>query len=117
MLAISLRGRGWALIALLATLQQATPLGAYFGFVGGMALWAWHELSYFLGFVTGPRPAPVKPGAGIGQRFVLGVQASLYHELAIVLTAAVLWWLSFERPTRSACGPSYCCGRCAGPPS
>lgn len=89
------------MIALLATLQQATPLGAYFGFAGGMALWAWHELSYFLGFVTGPRPRACEAGAGTGRRFVLGVQASLYHELAIVLTAALLWWLSFDAPNQT----------------
>jgi putative photosynthetic complex assembly protein 2 len=83
-----------AMAALFWSLDKATVSGAYVGFVGGMALWAWHELSYFLGFVSGPRPQACSPGASIGQRFVMGVKASLYHELAIIFTAAALWALS-----------------------
>lgn len=59
---------------------------AYFAFVGGLAIWAWHEMSYFLGVVTGPRPESCPEGVSGSRRFVLGVQASLWHELAIVAT-------------------------------
>ena len=90
------------LAALLLTLDQPTVAGAYIGFMSGMALWAWHELSYFLGFVTGPRPAACTPGVGMAKRFSLGVQTSLYHELAIVLTAAALWWVSYQAANQVA---------------
>lgn len=83
-------------LALLATLDQATVTGAYVGFLGGMSLWAWHELSYFLGIVSGPRPEPCTPGASSARRFAQGVRASLWHELGIIITAALLWWISHE---------------------
>ena len=41
---------------IVATTGVATPLGAYAAFGGALLVWAWHEISYFLGYVTGPRP-------------------------------------------------------------
>lgn len=90
-----------SLIALLgvglivATRQWTGPAGAYLAFLGGLAVWAWHEMSYFLGVVTGPRPAACPPGLGMGRRFLFGVRASLWHELAIVATAVLLTALAW----------------------
>jgi putative photosynthetic complex assembly protein 2 len=47
-------------------------------------------MTYFLGFVTGPRPEACPPGATGAGRFGFGVQASLWHELAIIATGAAL---------------------------
>jgi putative photosynthetic complex assembly protein 2 len=87
-------------IALIVSSESATPAGAYLAFLGGLSLWAWHEMSYFLGFVTGPRPHACPPGASLGRRFLYGVQASLWHELAVVATALVLLWLTAGEPNR-----------------
>ena len=75
---------------LVLTRDMASPAGAYLAFLSGLALWAWHEMSYFLGFVTGPRPQACPAGASDRERFVYGVKASLYHELAIVATAILI---------------------------
>ncbi len=69
--------------------------GAYLGFLAGIAVWAWHEMSYFLGVVTGPRPRACPPDVSKARRFSLGIQASLWHELAIVATAALLVGLTW----------------------
>lgn len=84
-------------IAVIAWTRDWTgAAGAYLAFVGGLSLWAWHEMSYFLAVVTGPRPAACPPGLGRTRRFFYGVQASLWHELAIVATGAVLAWLTWD---------------------
>ncbi len=79
--------------AIVLTRGWTGAAGAYAAFLGGLAVWAWHEMSYFLAVVTGPRPRACPPGAGTGRRFLLGIQASLWHELAIVATAAGLAWV------------------------
>ncbi|MEO1319302.1 MAG: putative photosynthetic complex assembly protein PuhE [Pseudomonadota bacterium] len=69
------------------SLGDATVVGAYIAFASALAIWCWHETSYFLAFITGPRPEACPPDASGWQRFVFGVRASLYHELAIIATA------------------------------
>ena len=87
---------GAGLLAIWMTRSWNTDTGAYLAFLGGLAIWAWHEMSYFLGVVSGPRPAPCPPGVHGPKRFWLGIQASLWHELAVVGTAALLFWLTWR---------------------
>ena len=87
---------GAGLAAIWLTRDWNSDAGAYLAFLGGLSLWAWHEMSYFLAFVTGPRPAACPPGVSGAQRFWLGVKASLWHELAVVATAAALAWLTWD---------------------
>lgn len=84
------------LTAIWITRDWTSDTGAYLAFLGGLAIWAWHEMSYFLAIVTGPRPDACPPGVGGARRFWLGVQASLWHELAVVATAAGLAWLTWD---------------------
>jgi putative photosynthetic complex assembly protein 2 len=84
------------LLLIIATRDWTGPAGAYLAFVGGLALWAWHEMSYFLGSITGPRPEACPPGKSMAGRFAAGVKASLWHELAIIFTALGLIWLSWD---------------------
>lgn len=77
------------------SLEVPTVVGAYVAFASALAIWCWHETSYFLGFVTGPRPQGCPPGASRWQRFVFGVEASLYHELAIIATALAMLALAW----------------------
>ncbi len=84
-----LAGIGLVLIAV--TRELTTVAAAYAAFAGALALWSWHELSYLLGYVSGPRAAGCPADATAARRFWYGVKASLYHECAIVLTALALW--------------------------
>lgn len=68
-------------------------LGPYQAFTCGVMAWAWHEMSFFMGFVTGPRRAAGPQVAG-WQRFWHASQTCLYHEAAIAITAATLWLIS-----------------------
>ncbi len=82
----------WALVM---SRDSTGVSGAYYAFLGGLALWGWHEVSYLFGFISGPRPEPCPPDCTGWQRFVLGVKTCLYHEIAVLATvgvlAALLW--------------------------
>lgn len=95
------------LVVIARTTGMATVPGAYAAFAGALMVWAWHEISYFLGFVTGPRPEPCPSHCTLWQRFVLGVQASLYHELAVIATGGLLLILTWGAANRVALW-TYC---------
>jgi putative photosynthetic complex assembly protein 2 len=84
-----------ALVRLHAVASDGSEAGAYAAFTYAVLAWAWLEMSFFMGVVTGPRRIGADPGAGLALRFRQGVAASLWHELAIVATAlyvvAVSW--------------------------
>lgn len=77
------------LINLPARSEDLTALGALLGFGQGLLIWAWMEMTYLMGVVTGPRKIECPESAGNWLRFWYGLQTSLYHELA-VLTLVLL---------------------------
>ncbi len=90
------------LVATVWTRNWTGVAGAYLGFLSGIAVWAWHEMSYFLGVVTGPRARACPPDVPATRRLSLGIQASLWHELAIVATAALLALLTWGAANTTA---------------
>ncbi len=93
---------GAGLMALAGSTTAEGATGAYLGFFAGLLIWAWHEVSYLFGFVTGPRPEPCPPGVRGWKRFVLGIRTCVYHELLIVATAAVLAAVTWNTGNRIA---------------
>ena len=83
---------GAALHRLWAGANDASEAGAYAAFTYAIIAWAWQEMSFFMGVVTGPRSTGAAPDARLGQRFVQGLAASLWHELTIVATAGFIVW-------------------------
>jgi len=84
------------------TRDAAGEAAVYAGFACALAVWAWHEVSYLFGFVSGPRPAACPAGVRGWQRFRLGVETCLYHELAIVATAALIAAMTAGASNRTA---------------
>lgn len=76
--------------------------GAYAGFAAGLALWAWHEVMFLTGFLTGPSRSPCPEGLTGYARFRAGVSAVLHHELAIIAHAGILVWLSWDAANQFA---------------
>jgi putative photosynthetic complex assembly protein 2 len=72
-----------------------TVLGAYASFTAGVLIWGWMEMSYFMGFITGPRKAPCPENCRGWERFRLALSTSIYHELLIVLAGALMIWLTW----------------------
>ena len=76
--------------ALVVSRNDPSALGAYLAFFGAIAVFGWHEVSYLFGFVSGPRPKPCPENYSGWDRFVMGVMTCVYHEIAVVLTVAIL---------------------------
>ncbi|MEM9194106.1 MAG: putative photosynthetic complex assembly protein PuhE [Myxococcota bacterium] len=91
-----------ALVATFALRHDDTSLGACLGFLSGIALWGWHELTFLLGRVTGPRRGPCPPGLRGWPRFRAATEAVIHHELALAATMAVLVTLSWKAPNQVA---------------
>ena len=74
---------------------DASVAGAYAAFTYAVLAWAWQEMSFFMGFVTGPRRVAAPEGCSTWERFRAGTAACLWHELAIVATAGFIVWASW----------------------
>ena len=89
-----------SLWGLARTAADASVGGAYAAFTYGLLVWGWQEMSFFMGFVTGPRRRPCSAGSTGWRRFSEAVGAMLYHELAILAAAVAVFALTWARPTR-----------------
>ncbi|ACK50971.1 photosynthetic complex assembly protein 2 [Methylocella silvestris BL2] len=78
---------GLSFYGLARSSADTTIGGAYLAFSCALMIWAWHEMSFLMGVVTGPRRTPCPEGAAGFQRFRFSFEAVLYHELAILVTA------------------------------
>jgi putative photosynthetic complex assembly protein 2 len=101
------RSMAWATAVLAAALSglwlvagETTPAAAYVGFFCGLAVWGWIELSFLTGIITGPRREGCPAGARGVRRFGAALAAILWHEVAILLGAALVLALSWGQPNQ-----------------
>ncbi len=76
-----------ALWALVHTRDDTRVAGAYCAFTCALLVWAWQEVAFLLGIITGPRRTACPPGAVGWQRARFALEAVLWHELALVVLA------------------------------
>jgi putative photosynthetic complex assembly protein 2 len=93
---------GIASAVVIVTAGMTSAGAAYAAFVAAILLWGWHELSFLLGFVTGPRRIPCPPDAAGMRRFRLATATLIHHEIAIALTAVALVIATWGQPTQVA---------------
>jgi putative photosynthetic complex assembly protein 2 len=91
-----------ALYALTASSAVTTPTSAYTGFAAALVLWAWHEMSFLLGIVTGPRAVACVKVPNARASLSAATETVIYHEFAIALTAALAVMLTWGEPNQ--CG-------------
>ena len=89
-----------SLWGLAATSASTTITSAYLAFTFGLLAWGWQEISYYMGFVTGPRSEPCPEGCSGWKHFGHAIQTSLYHELAIIAAAAAVVSLTWGAPNQ-----------------
>lgn len=78
-------------LALLVLTSHLTAIWAvYASFLGGLLIWAWHEISFLTGAVAGSHRNSCPEGAKGWQRFSMATMALIHHEIAIAMTAALL---------------------------
>lgn len=87
-----------ALAGLWASASVESVGAVFVAFTCGLLIWGWHTMSYYMGVITGPRRDSCPPQAQGLQRFGYALATSIYHELAIVATAGLMLWLTWDQP-------------------
>jgi putative photosynthetic complex assembly protein 2 len=85
-----------ALAVTLGTRDQNDVADAYLAFTAALLVWGWLEMTYFFGWITGPRTGPCPPRAAGTRRFIAAVEVSLHHELTVVATGLALVALTWN---------------------
>ena len=91
-----------ALIGIAATAADATVTGAYLGFSCAIAVWGWHEMSFLMGFILGPRREACPADAQGWRRFRLATATVIHHEIALALTVVALAAMTWGQPNQVA---------------
>ena len=85
-----------ALCGLAASGNDTSVAGAYCAFACAVLVWAWQEIGFLLGYVTGPRQTTCPPGARGWRRAGYALQTILYHELALIALACAVVALTWN---------------------
>jgi len=101
-----------ALMVLWTWRNETSLAGAYVSFSAGLAVWAWIEIAFLTGYVTGPSQAPCPPQARGFDRFFRALATLLWHEAAI-LAGLGLVLVCASGPVLRAWAPTPCCWPCA----
>jgi putative photosynthetic complex assembly protein 2 len=83
-----------ALAVLHATSGTLTVSAAYSAFTGTIAVWGWLEMSFLMGFVTGPQRHACPQGCDGLPHLGHAIQAILYHEVAIMACGGAVYLLT-----------------------
>ena len=81
---------GAALYGLSVSSADTTVQGAYIAFGSALIAWGWHEISFYMGYVTGPRQHACREGCSGWAHLGHALQVSLWHELAIMASFAII---------------------------
>jgi putative photosynthetic complex assembly protein 2 len=79
---------------------DATASGAAIAFACAIVIWGWQLLSFYTGYISGPRKHACEPGLTGWQRFVEGVRTSLYHELVVIACGVLLVAITWNEPNQ-----------------
>jgi len=66
-----------------ANAASHTMLATVAGFAMGLIIWAWLELSYLMGYITGPVKRPATASMTLPQRFYNALGTTIYHEFLV----------------------------------
>jgi putative photosynthetic complex assembly protein 2 len=94
-----------ALIAVLATRDVQSVVGAAVGFLGAIGIWAGIEVSFLTGRVTGLAPRTSAAAHAHGWRHAIeAIRVILWHELLIIGVVAMIAALTLDAENRVALG-------------
>ncbi len=89
------------MVGVVGTRSLDTVVGAYLAFGSAVMVWAWQEIAFLLGLVTGPNRAPCPPVRG-WRRAWYAFTAIAHHELALVLLGLAVLVPTFDAPNSVA---------------
>ncbi|NKB16582.1 MAG: DUF3623 domain-containing protein [Sphingomonadales bacterium] len=79
-----------AIWGLWETRATTTPAGAYLAFCCGLVAWGWQTMTFYMGYITGPRKTPCPPGLSGWSRFLAASSTNISHEVAIAAGALLI---------------------------
>jgi putative photosynthetic complex assembly protein 2 len=85
-----------------ASAADTTAGGAYAAFSCAIVIWGWLEMSFLMGYVTGPRKQGCAAGCSGWRHFVHGAETVIYNEIAILAGAGAVFLLTAGEPNRMA---------------
>ncbi len=80
-----------ALAAIWLTRRATGSAEVVIAFTAALTLWAWNEMAFLMGFITGPRRTAATPGLKGWARFRQSAATLISHEIAIAVTAGAIW--------------------------
>lgn len=83
-----------SLVAVWWLRDLTTTQAAYLSALAALALWAWHEMSFLFGYITGPNRAPCRPGLSGWPRFRAAAATLIHHEVALAVNLLLLGVMS-----------------------
>ena len=83
------------LYGLAVSASDTSAAGAYVAFTCAVLIWGWLEISFYMGYVTGPRTHHCNHGCSGWRHFGHAIQASLYHEIAVLVLAGIVAGLTW----------------------
>jgi putative photosynthetic complex assembly protein 2 len=89
-----------ALYALHDTATDTSPAAVYCAFTCAILVWGWIEMSFLMGFITGPRTTACPPERRGWRRAVAAFEAIVYHELALVIGGLSVWLATRDAPNQ-----------------
>jgi putative photosynthetic complex assembly protein 2 len=92
---------GLAVWGLIVSAKNESAASAYCGFLSALMIWGWHEASFLMGKVTGPRPKPCPEGVSGVKRFGYATATLIYHEVALFVTLLGLSALMWSAPNQT----------------
>ena len=81
-----------------ANAASHTTLATVTGFAMGLIIWAWLELSYLMGYITGPVKRPATATMTLPQRFYNALGTTIYHECLVVGVVGIVCMLGAGLP-------------------
>jgi putative photosynthetic complex assembly protein 2 len=91
---------GLAVVLLSADLSS--EIGAFTAFAGALMIWAFFEMAFLLGWITGPRREPCPAFCTPRERFRLACLTVIHHEVALAAALVVLAMLLSAAPNPMA---------------
>jgi putative photosynthetic complex assembly protein 2 len=76
--------------------------GAYTAFSCAILIWGWLEMSFLMGYITGPRKSGCATPCSGWRHFIHASQAIIYNELATALAAGAMVMMTWEMPNKLA---------------
>ncbi len=89
-----------AVYGLFATRGETGTAAAYIAFLSGLAIWGWHEMTFLMGLITGPRKTPCPSNCTGWQRLSYATATVIHHQLAIAVTVLGIMVLSWNQPNQ-----------------